>query len=266
MASELTIPLDIPAVEVLETEITPDGKVVIQVESQVETTTCGICGQEIGCNYGHGQEIELRHLSVLGRETYIRLRPRRGQCRDCLYEPTTTQVLGWYEQRSPHTRAYDEYLLKQLVNSTIEDVSLKENLGYDAIVGALNRQIEVEINWTEIEDLRTVGIDEIALKKGHKNYAAIVTSRQANGRVRVLAVLPNRKKRRSERFWSRSPLTYARRLSISPPICGKASSRPLRNTLRLTTTWWLAWSSTASMWPSTIAMNLTSSVNRNSAA
>jgi transposase len=195
MASELRIPLDIPDVEVLNTEITADGQVVIQVESLIETTKCGICGQEIGCNYGHGQEIELRHLSVLGQETYIRIRPRRGQCKACLYEPTTTQVLSWYEQRSPHTKAYDEYLLKQLVNSTIEDVRLKEDLGYDAIVGALNRQIDVEINWAEVEDLRTVGIDEIALKKGRKNYAAIVTGRQANGKIRILAVLADRKKR-----------------------------------------------------------------------
>jgi transposase len=195
MASELKIPLGIPDVEVLDTAITADGKVVIEVESLVETTKCGCCGAEIECRYGHGQEIELRHLSVLGMETYIHLRPRRGQCQACLYEPTTTQVLSWYEQRSPHTKAYDEYLLKQLVNSTIEDVSLKENIGYDAIVGALNRQVEVEINWSEVEDLRTVGIDEIAMKKGHKNYAAIVTGRQANGKVRVLAVLPDRKKR-----------------------------------------------------------------------
>jgi transposase len=195
MASELKIPLDIPNVEVVDTEITDDGRLLIKVESQVETTKCGICGQQINCTYGHGQEIQLRHLSVLGLETYIHLRPRRGQCKDCLYEPTTTQVLSWYEQRSPHTRAYDEYLLKQLVNSTIEDVRLKENLGYEAIVGALNRQIETEINWADVNDLRTVGIDEIALKKGHKNYAAIVTGRQANGKIRVLAVLPDRKKR-----------------------------------------------------------------------
>ena len=191
MASELRLPLDIPDVEVLGTEITTNDRVIIQVESQIETTKCGICEQEIGCNYGHGQEIELRHLSVLGMETYIRIRPRRGQCQDCLYEPTTTQVMDWYEQRSPHTKAYDEYLLKQLVNSTIEEVSLKENLGYDAIVGALNRQLDVEISWAEIQDLRTVGIDEIAMKKGPKNYAAIVTGRQANGQVRVLAVLPH---------------------------------------------------------------------------
>lgn len=198
--AQIQIPLDIADIEVLNTELTADGKLLIRVASQVETTTCGICGREIRCTFGHGQEIRLRHLSILGRETYLCLRPQRGQCVACETEPTTTQVLDWYEQRSPHTKAYDRYLLKQLVNSTIEDVSLKEGVGYDALLGAINRQLDCEIDWGQIEDLHTVGIDEIALSKGRKNYAAIVTARQADGQMRVLAVLPDRKKRASVSF------------------------------------------------------------------
>lgn len=194
-AAQIQIPLDISDVEVLSTEITLEGELLIRVESQVETTACGICGQAIRCTFGHGQEIRLRHLSILGRETYICLRPRRGQCLACETEPTTTQVLDWYAQRSPHTKAYDRYLLKQLVNSTVEDVSLKERIGYDAILGALNRQIACEIDWSQIDDLSTVGIDEIAMSKGRKSYAAIITARQTDGQVQVLAVLPDRKKR-----------------------------------------------------------------------
>lgn len=195
MSAELRIPLDIPEVEILATEITDDGRLILQVESTLETTRCGICGQEIACRYGHGQERILRHLPVLNMATYIKIRPRCGQCRDCEYEPTTTQVLEWYEERSPHTKAYDQWLMKQLVNTTIEDVSMRENIGYDAVLGALDRQIETKVNWSEIDDLGTIGIDEIALRKGRKNYAAIVTARQKNGQSRVLAVLPDRKKR-----------------------------------------------------------------------
>lgn len=195
MASTLTIPFDIPDVEIISTEVSADGKLFIQVESQLETTACGICGEAIRCSEGHGQEIKLRHLPVLGMETYLLFRAKRAKCKQCWTEPKTTQVVTWYEPRSPHTKAYDEYLLKQLVNSTIDDVSLKENIGYDAVVGALNRQLDVTINWDEIDNLHTVGIDEIALKKGHKDYAAIITVKQTNGKVRVLAVLPDRKKR-----------------------------------------------------------------------
>ena len=195
MSAELRIPLDIPDVEIVSTEITKDSRLIVQVESLVETTLCGICGQEIECRYGHGQERTLRHLPVLNMRTYIKIRPRRAQCRTCEHEPTTTQVLDWYEERSPHTKAYDEWLMKQLVNTTIEDVSMRENIGYDAVLGALDRQIETEIDWSEIDDLGTIGIDEIALKKGRSNYAAIVTARSSDGQSRVLAVLPDRKKR-----------------------------------------------------------------------
>ena len=193
--TNIVIPLDIPNVRVLSTEIQPDGRLVIRVESQVETTGCGICGRAIRCTFGHGQEIQLRHLPILELETYISIRPRRARCLDCATEPTTTQVLDWYDQRSPHTKAFERYLLKQLVNSTIEDVSQRENVGYDAIVGALNRQLDSQLDWNQIDDLHTVGIDEIALSKGHKNYAAIITTRQKDAKVRILGVLADRKKR-----------------------------------------------------------------------
>ena len=180
----------------LSTEITSEKQLLIRVESTQKTTACGVCGVDIACTFGHGQAIRLRHLPVFGLETYIMIRPKRGQCLRCHCDPTTTQIVSWYEQRSPHTAAYDEYLVKQLINSTIEDVSLKEEVGYDAVVGALNRLIEPEINWDEIDEIGTLGIDEISTSKGRKKFSAIITARQPKGKVRILGVLPDRKKRR----------------------------------------------------------------------
>jgi transposase len=195
-SAQISFPLDIAKVDVIGTKQTRDGKFIIKVESQEETTVCGICKQTIVCNYGHGEEIQLRHLPILGYETYIAIQPRRGQCLRCQHQPTTTQQLDWYEQRSPHTKAYDRYLMKQLVNSTVADVSLKEKVGYDAVVGALNRQVATEVKWDEIDNLGTIGIDEISLQKGHKGYRAVITARQDDGQVIILAVLTDRKKKR----------------------------------------------------------------------
>jgi hypothetical protein len=86
--------------------------------------------------------------------------------------------------------------MKQLIGSTVADVSLKENLGYDAVLGALERQVEDEVNWDEIQNLGSIGIDEVAHQKGHKSYRAVVTARQDDGSVIILSVLKNRKKRR----------------------------------------------------------------------
>lgn len=96
--------------------------------------------------------------------------------------------MGWYHQRSPHTRAYDEYLLRQLRGSTVADVSLKERIGYDAIIGSLERQVSDEVAWDTIKRLDSVGIDEIATCKGHKGYRAVITARQDDGQLHVLAV------------------------------------------------------------------------------
>jgi len=193
--AQIRVPLDIPQVDVVATKQKRDGQFFITVESRYETTECGVCKQAIPCNYGHGEKIQLRHLPILGQETIIIVRPRRAQCATCLHNPTTTQTLSWYEQRSPHTKAYDKYLVKQFIGSSVKDVSLKEKVGYDAILGALQRQVKSEVNWDEIQNLGTIGIDEVAHKKGHKHYRAVISARQDDGTVLILAVLNNRKKR-----------------------------------------------------------------------
>ncbi len=198
--AKISFPLDIPQVDVLRTQQTREGKFIITVESRHETTKCGVCKKEIDCNYGHGERVKLRHLPILGQETVIIIRPRRGQCPTCLHNPTTTQVLDWYDQRSSHTKAYDRYLMKLLIGSTVADVSLKENLGYDTVLGALERQVDDKINWAAVKNLGTIGIDEVAYKKGRKSYRAVVTARQDDGTILILTVLKDRKKRRSARF------------------------------------------------------------------
>lgn len=192
----ISFPLDIPQVDVLATKHMPDGKFIITVESRRQTTPCGLCHQEIACTYGVGEAIRLRHLPILGQETYIVIRPKRAQCPTCQHRPTTTQTLKWYEQRSPHTQAYDRYLMKLLIGSTVADVSLKENLGYDAVLGAVERQVDKAINWDEVQNLGTIGIDEVAHKKGRNSYRAVVTARQDDGTVLILTVLEDRKKKR----------------------------------------------------------------------
>ncbi len=59
------------------------------------------------------------------------------------------------------------------------DVSIKEDFGYPAIQAIVDRQIEAEINWNPIKEIGLLGLDEISLKKGHRDFVALVTSRTA---------------------------------------------------------------------------------------
>lgn len=104
------VSLDIPDVEIEKVETNKRGELIITVRSTIEGTHCHKCGQKITKSHGSDQAITLRHLPVLGRATYIRIRPQRYQCSECDNKPTTTQKLSWYHARSPHTKAYENHV------------------------------------------------------------------------------------------------------------------------------------------------------------
>ncbi len=117
----------------------------------------------------------MRHLAILGRPVYLRICPKRFRCPHCDGQPTTTQQLDWYDPNALHTKAYERHLIVQLVNSTISDVVAKEDVSYDALLGILDRWIATSVDWDALEPFTVLGIDEIALTKGRRNYVAIIT-------------------------------------------------------------------------------------------
>ena len=203
--AQITIPLDIPNVQVRSVEQNERGECTITVESTIEGTHCRQCGREITDLHGVDEAITLRHLPILGRPVYLRLRPKRYRCPYCEGGPTTTQQLSWYTAKSPHTKAYEKYILLQLVHATIEDISMKEGLGAKAIDGIVERWISREVQWVEVKRVKILGLDEIALKKGHRDFVVIVTGKSASDEVKVLAVLPDRKKQTVKQFLERMP-------------------------------------------------------------
>ena len=200
----ITVPLDLPDVTVLSVSLNERRDVMITVESTQIGTVCQHCGQAITKFHSRDRGLELRHLPILGQRTYIRLQPQRYACARCAGK-TTTQTLAWYASKGPHTHAYDDYLMLQLINSTVEDVSRKEDVGYDAVEGALARRIQGQVTWAGFSELGTLGIDEIALTKGHDNFVAIVTTQQTDGHVAILAILPDRKKETVRQFLDTIP-------------------------------------------------------------
>jgi len=202
--AKFEIQLNIPDVKILNIETTKTNDLVITVKSMKKSIQCHKCGQKITKIHGYGEAIMLRHLPILGQSVYIRLRPARFQCENCGTQPTTTEESDWYNRRSKFTKAYEEWLMKMLINSTISDVARKEVVSCEDVEGVLDRQISTRINWSDIVALPFFGLDEIALKKGHKDFVVIVSTR-INDSVKILAVLPDRKKETVKRFLQQMP-------------------------------------------------------------
>ncbi len=210
MSPKLSIPLDLSDVRVVEVKTNSQGDYIITIESTLSHAQCHQCGRKIKKCIGHDRAITLRHLPILGHAVYLRLRPKRFECPYCSDKPTSTQQLSWYRPKSPHTLAYEEHVLLQLVNSTIQDVAIKEGLGYEAVVGVINRHIAPEVNWLALDRLEVLGLDEIALTKGHDNYVVLVTTRLRTEQLKLLAVLPDRQKETVKAFLTSIPTRLQR--------------------------------------------------------
>ena len=181
-----------------------DNNITIRIESTETGTHCKHCDKYITKVHSLNKIIILNHLPAFGNPVYIEFQPIRFQCSDCNGCPTTTQKPSWYQSAGHCTQPYAEYILNQLVNSTIEDVAKQENITYKKVIGIINKNIPNKVDWSKVKEIQYLGIDEIALKKGHKDFVVIISTK-INGKAVVLGVLKNRKKVTVNNFLSSIP-------------------------------------------------------------
>jgi len=59
----------------------------------------------------------------------------------------------------------------------------------------VDREIGNGVDWQEFDELHTLGIDEISIKKGHRDFATVVTDRARRGKTVSPGSLENREKK-----------------------------------------------------------------------
>lgn len=201
--ADFKIPLNIPDVEILAHDTTETHDIVLTIKSTCRGVNCHRCGKWTEKRHGYDDPILIRHLPVLGRRVYLKISLARYDC-DCGGGTTTTEKLSWRNKRSSYTKAYEKHVLMEVVNSTIEDVCIKEGLNYQSVLGVIDRNTGSQIDWRKVEKIDELGLDEIALRKGHKNFVVIVSAR-VNGAIQLLGVLKDRKKETVKAFLREIP-------------------------------------------------------------
>lgn len=193
----MTIPieqlLNISKIRVLNFEM-DENKIRCDIESTLNHAICHQCGQKATEFYCYGEVLVLRHLPICERELYLHLRTKRYRCLHCDHHPTTTQHCAWYDAQAGCTKTFADFLLRALVTSTLSDVAIKQRVSYDLVRGLLHRDVKGEVEWSQFKQLRILGLDEISLLTGHRDFVTIVSTQDEQGRPVVLAVLDGRQK------------------------------------------------------------------------
>ncbi len=187
----------------MKLSITSDNAIIIRVQSTKEEIPCRVCGRPTK-PYEKGRTLKLQHLSILGKKADVEITPSHGVCPYCKDKTTTTQTLSWYERNGHYTKAYEKHLMLSLINSTISDVCIKEGIGKHAMQNIIDRYINKEARWDDIDNIGIIGIDDISLKKGYKDFVTLITSR-FDDTIKILAVIKGREKAEIKAFLSKIP-------------------------------------------------------------
>lgn len=198
--------LNLPGVRVLSAEIS-EREMRIEIETTEDHAICHRCSRPATEFYCLGEALRLRHFPVFNRQVYLLLRPKRYRCLHCEDRPTSTRRDDWYDARGGVTRAYAQFLLLEMIGSTLSDVARKHQVSYELLRGLLERYVEEQIDWSQFKDLSVLGIDEISLLKGHRDFVTVISRRCSAGEAVVLAILAGREKQSVIDFLLRIPPT-----------------------------------------------------------
>ena len=196
--------LNLPDIHVSNVEVSK-REIRCDLESTRGFAICHRCGEKATKFFEHGETLSLRHLPICERKVTLCLHTKRYRCLFCEGQPTTTERGEWYDSQAHCTKAFADSLLRALVNSTIQDVADKHQVPYGCVRGLLTRYVRGEVDWEQFKQLRQIGLDEISLLKGHKNFVTIVSTRNEQGEPAILAVLDGRKKETVKAFLESIP-------------------------------------------------------------
>ena len=172
-----------------------EAEAIIEVEQIWETALCPRCS-EPSCSVLEYIGRQTRDLSISGKRVYLKYRQRRFRCWRC--EKSFLEEFESIKSPAAHyTARYEEWVAEQVSGSTVEKVARQEKLSWETIQYMIERVAKRRGVLEKPRAVRYLAIDEIALRKGHKQYALIISAPEQG---RILAVLEGRTKEELSRY------------------------------------------------------------------
>ena len=190
--STFPVELGLSDIKIKRVEVDRCGDYHIHVSCTVRQTRCSSCGKAISKSHGHCKASVIEHLPILDRRVFIHAKWPRFLCSDC-DDKTTSFRPHWVNATGQMTVAYETFVLKCLINSTAKDVAEKLRITEDIVEGIVDRRIALDVDWSQYHPV-VLGLDEIAMKKGHKQYLTIISDISIAGQTSIIAVLKGRTK------------------------------------------------------------------------
>lgn len=162
--------LDLPHLSVSSVELSK-GKLCVSCRSILEECICPNCLQKLSQVKKRDTRI-VRDLPIVGKVVELHLESRQFHCPDC--NRYVHEHFGFVGNGRTMTKRYEKHVYESCKNSTIERVSLQENIVWDSVQSIFTHYAKQETSFLSSYQPTRIGIDEFAIKKGHKDFATVL--------------------------------------------------------------------------------------------
>ncbi len=202
--------LNLPNLKVTDYINQENVGLIVQVSALNKKATCPRCGTKSEKLHQNHSSL-VKDIPLSHQEVYLKINRRQFKCQPC--KKPFTEDLEFIKIRRSYTKRLAVKIVEQVLKSNIRTVALANNLTED-VVARMVKDVAEEKSEKKPENLKKLGLDEIALVKGQGNYCAVLVDLETH---QLIGMLPSRKQEDLEilfQFWGEEVIQKIESVSI----------------------------------------------------
>ncbi|MCC5604396.1 ISL3 family transposase [Nostoc favosum] len=162
--------LNLPDMKILDCQENEGGEIIITVEKDENYSTCPSCRKNThSIHQNHWRMIH--DLPWSQKPVLLKINRRQFKCHKC--KKVFSENLDFVDKSKGYTKRLAIDIVQQVLNSNIHSVAKRNGLSDEEVESMVKGQVSQILN-INLNQLKRLGIDEIALVKGQGDYLAVL--------------------------------------------------------------------------------------------
>lgn len=174
--------LDIDEVKVISHSIYNEIGIILRTEPIKLYSVCPSCGTESHKLHQNHRHI-IKDLSFGEKLVFLEINRRQFKCRIC--KKPFSEEFDFARKKRTYTNRLANQIIQEVLENDIHSVASKGIVTTEEIERMLKDASE-KLNLTKPKNLKRLGIDEIALRKGKGNYCAVLIDLDTSKPIAIL--------------------------------------------------------------------------------
>jgi transposase len=184
--------------------------IIFRIESKNKKALCPRCGLTSDKVHQNHRYL-VKDLPISGQPVYLQVNRRQFKCDNC--QKPFSEKLNFVNAKRTYTKRLAENIVGQLKEGDILNISRRNEVTEEEIQRMLE-DIAEEIMSPDLSGLKRIGIDEIALVKGQKNYCAVLVNLDTRKLIAILEKRTQEELRKTLTGWGKEVLEKIEEVSI----------------------------------------------------